>query len=397
MSSTVRLGIAGFGVAARALVPFLHPRDDVVVSAVADPSEPARDDARAIWPDCATVADVESLCRRTDVDAVYVATPTPLHAQHGLVAVANRKAVVVEKPMAVTLADGAALVGAADRASVPVIVGHSQSFEAPVRAIRRLVEDGSLGRLRAINAWYFTDWIYRPRQPEELDPTRGGGVTMRQAAHHIDIVRTIGGGMLRSVRAMTGVWDESRSADGSYSAYLEFEDGTPVTLFYSGYDHFSSTELTFGVGEAGQVLNGEYAASRRRMRGVSASGEAVLKASVDSSRQQELLRGGSAQPFFGLLLTSFEHGDVRVGPDGLLVYGDEELREVSLSNARRGRDVLLDELVWAVRDGASPQHDGLWGLANLEGCLAIQQSAHERREITLRCQVPFRSPRAANA
>ena len=49
---------------------------------------------------------------------------------------------------------------------------------------------------------------------------------------------------------MTGMWDESRPVVGCHAAFLEFEDGTAATAVYSGYDHFNSRELTFGVGEA---------------------------------------------------------------------------------------------------------------------------------------------------
>jgi len=283
MPAPVRLGVAGFGVAGRVLLPFVDQHPDVVVTAVADPREQARAEALSLVGGSA-VATVEELCQRDDVDAVYVATPTQLHAEHAVLAASSGKAVVVEKPMATSIAEALAIVEAADSAGVTLVVGHSQSFEAPVRAMRDLVAGGSLGRLRAINAWYFTDWMYRPRHPDELDPDQGGGVTMRQAAHHVDIVRHLGGGLLRSVRAMTGVWDPSRRSDGSYSAYLEFEDSTPATVFYSGYDHFPSAELTFGLGEAGQPLGEDYAVARRRLREVhSPEGELALKTGASAA------------------------------------------------------------------------------------------------------------------
>jgi phthalate 4,5-cis-dihydrodiol dehydrogenase len=392
MPAPVRLGVAGFGVAGRVLLPFVDQHPDVVVTAVADPREQARAEALSLVGGSA-VATVEELCQRDDVDAVYVATPTQLHAEHAVLAASSGKAVVVEKPMATSIAEALAIVEAADSAGVTLVVGHSQSFEAPVRAMRDLVAGGSLGRLRAINAWYFTDWMYRPRHPDELDPDQGGGVTMRQAAHHVDIVRHLGGGLLRSVRAMTGVWDPSRRSDGSYSAYLEFEDSTPATVFYSGYDHFPSAELTFGLGEAGQPLGEDYAVARRRLREVhSPEGELALKtgASSGGSRQLELLRTGDAQPFFGLVVVSCEGGDVRVSPDGLLVYDDQARRAVSLADQRLGREVLLDELVAAVRSGRPAQHDGCWGLANLEVCVAIRDSALRRQEVDLHYQVALR-------
>ena len=49
-----------------------------------------------------------------------------------------------------------------------------------------------------INAQYYTDFLYRPRRPEELDTARGGGAVFNQAAHQVDIVRLLGGGQRQS-------------------------------------------------------------------------------------------------------------------------------------------------------------------------------------------------------
>ena len=73
----------------------------------------------------------------------------------------------------------------------------------------------------------FTDWMHRPRLPEELDVQQGGGPVFRQASHQVDIVRYIAGGLVRSVRANVVQLDSARGAPGAYTVYLEFEDGTP--------------------------------------------------------------------------------------------------------------------------------------------------------------------------
>jgi len=95
MPAPVRLGVAGFGVAGRVLLPFVDQHPDVVVTAVADPREQARAEALSLVGGSA-VATVEELCQRDDVDAVYVATPTQLHAEHAVLAASSGKAVVVE-------------------------------------------------------------------------------------------------------------------------------------------------------------------------------------------------------------------------------------------------------------------------------------------------------------
>ena len=80
---------------------------------------------------------------------------------------------------------------AARRAGVHLVVGHSHSFDAPVRRLRELIASGEFGAVRMINAINYTDYLYRPRRPEELDTAQGGGAVFNQAAHQVDMVRLI--------------------------------------------------------------------------------------------------------------------------------------------------------------------------------------------------------------
>ncbi len=66
----------------------------------------------------------------------------------------------------------------------------------------------------------------------------------------------------------------------------------------------------------------------------------------------------------------------------------EEKREVALPSGQTGRDAVVAELYAAVVEGVPPAHGGLWGKANLEVCLAVLQSARERREVRLHHQTP---------
>ena len=90
---------------------------------------------------------------------------------------------------------------AAERNGVQLLCGHTHSFDPPIRKMREIVRSGELGRLTMIHTWNYTDLMYRPRMPHELDPSRGGGAVFIQAPHQVDVVRLIGGGMVRSVRA----------------------------------------------------------------------------------------------------------------------------------------------------------------------------------------------------
>jgi phthalate 4,5-cis-dihydrodiol dehydrogenase len=251
--------------------------------------------------------------------------------------------------------------------------------------MRQIIESGELGPLGMINSWYFTDWIYRGRRPAELQTELGGGVVYRQGAHHFDIARLLGGGLVRSVRAVTGLWDSSRLTEGAYSAFLQFEDGAAAMLAFNGYDHFRTTELGYPIGEGGNDVElGAYAEARLALA-AHPSDELALK-QARRSRQP----GQRHQAFYGLTIVSCERGDIRQSPDGLLIYGDSARREELLPNMT-GRDLMFDELYQAVAEDVPPPHDGRWGLATLEVQLAVLESARQRREVFPSYQVAYRA------
>jgi phthalate 4,5-cis-dihydrodiol dehydrogenase len=94
----------------------------------------------------------------------------------------------------------------------------------------------------------------------------------------------------------------------------------------------------------------------------------------------------------GLLIVSCERGDIRHSKYGLYVYDDDGLHDIDLTPDRNlgpsGRRGELEEFYEGVVNGKRLYHDGVWGMGTLEVCLAIMQSAKERREIQLTHQVP---------
>jgi phthalate 4,5-cis-dihydrodiol dehydrogenase len=239
-----------------------------------------------------------------------------------------------------------------------------------------------------LHTWYYTDWLYRPRNPEELDTALGGGVTFRQGAHQVDLLRWIGGGLVRSVRAATGAWDPSRPTEGSHVMFLTFQNGAAATAVYSGYDHFHTTELTYGVDERGRAVDHTaHGRARAALRAAGSEGETALKRGLGYGSGGGLGSSAPYSSFYGLTLVTCERGDIRQTRRGPRVYGDERRWDVRLSPRRTGRDVLVAEAYDAVRGARPPAHDGRWGRANLEACLAALQSAREDREIRLAHQV----------
>lgn len=388
----IRLGVAGLGRAFTLMLPTLVGDRRVRLAAAADP----RPGARAMFEKdfgARTHESVEALCGDSGIDAVYVATPHELHARHACLAAASGKHVLVEKPMALSLDECRAMIDAADKAGVTLTVGHSHSFDRPVLRAREIIRSGEFGRVNLITSLNYTDFMYRFRRPEELVTDRGGGVVFSQAAHQIDVVRLLGGGRLRSIRAVTGAWDRARPSEGAYTALLTFEDGAAASIVYSGYGHFDSDELMEWIGESGQAKDrAAHGAARRALSQAAGAGqEAEFKAARNYGGSGYKSMSANAAPawhqHFGFVVASCDRADLRPTPSGVMIYGDLEKRFEELPRPAVPRAEVIDELHAAIFGGKAPLHGGAWAMATMEACLALLQSAREQREIRLAHQV----------
>lgn len=382
----LQLGIAGFGAAARAFVPAMRKHGGFALVAAAEPSPTVAAGIGAEFG-LAVYDSLGAMLAEGDVDAVYVATPTELHVDHVLQAIASGKHVLVEKPMAASLADARRMVEAAEAAGVVFLVGHSHSYDLPIMKMREIIASGELGRVRMVHTWCYTDWVHRPRRPDELDGALGGGVTFRQGSHQFDILRLLCGGLVKSVRARTFDWDPARRTTGAHTVCLDFEDGAVATAVYNGYGGLSSIDLCFDVSEWGLHQPASNRAWARANAVQSTGDELVAK---QQRAKTAIPAAAPFQPFFGLTLVSCERGDIRQSPTGLLIADANGTREIALPTDQSPRDLVMAEFHAAITGAAPAVHDGRWGLANLAVCEAVVASSLERRELPVGDQVAVR-------
>lgn len=324
----------------------------------------------------------DALLDDAEIDAVYIATPHQFHADQSIAALKAGKHVLVEKPMATSIADCAAMAAAAEAAGKVLVVGPSHGFDEPVQRAALLVGSGRFGPLRMVTAFNFTDFIYRPRRPEELDDRRGGGVVYSQAAHQIDVVRRIVGQPVSAIRAVTGNWDPRRPGDGAYTALLNFAGGAAASLTYSGYAHYDSDELAGWISELGYVKDPDrYGEARRVLAGLSRTDEQQAKL----SRTYGAASGASAKAphheHFGFVLVSCERADLKLLPTGIGIYGDETRKFLDIAPPPIARAGVIDEFAAAILDRAKPVHDARWGLETMACCIALIESSRRAVEI----------------
>lgn len=393
MGQTLRLGVAGLGRAFMLMLPTLmrHPRVRLV--AACDPRAAARDCFARDF-EAATYENIEALCADPNVNAVYIASPHQFHVDHVRVAAAHGKHILVEKPMALSIADCQAMIAAARDAGVRLVIGHSHSFDLPYLRTRALIDTGAFGAVRMITALNFTDYLYRPRRPEELDTAQGGGAVFSQAPHQIEIVRLLAGTPATSVRAAAGVWDKARPTEGAYTAQLTFAGGAVASLTYSGYGHFDSDELHGWIGEMGYARDpADHGSARRRLRRVRGpTEESALKDSRAygtnvSAADIRAMGLPPAHNHFGLVIVSCEAGDLRPTPTGVHIHADDARRFEELPPPAVPRAEVFDEFAAAALDGVAPLHSGEWGMATVEVCLALLASSETGREVALHRQI----------
>lgn len=381
-SDPVRLGVAGLGRAFMLMVPTFQRDPRIRLVAAAAPRAESRAAFEAEFGGRGHPS-VEALAADPEVEAIYVATPHQMHAEHVCAALDGGKHVLVDKPLSVSMDDADRMVEAAERAGRHLIVGPSHSFDAPVALARRLIEGGTHGAVRMVQALNYTDFLYRPRRPEELRTEEGGGVLFSQGVHQIDIVRLLCGGLARQVQAMTGAWDPERATEGAYSALVSFEGGAFATLTYSGYAHFDSDVWMDGVGELGAPKSPDgYGGARRALAGLDPEAEARLK-TTRTFGQGAAPAEARHHEHFGPVIALCDRADLRLTPDGVEVSGDTERRFEAAPRGDVPRVEVVDALVGAVRDGRAPVQSGAWGRASLELCHAILEAARTGAPVTL--------------
>jgi phthalate 4,5-cis-dihydrodiol dehydrogenase len=399
---TLKLGMVGIGVGGADTLPFLEamPQIELVGGADINPVIRARFQER--YPHAKVFGSVEEICRDPAVDAVLIATPPRFHAAHVITAAKHGKHVLVYRPMALSMSEAMQVAEAADQNKIKLVVAHTRGYTASVRTMRKIVDSGMIGRVRAIHMWDYSDWMLTSRSADDKDVGDGGGLPLKRAPDQVETVRVLNGGKLRSVRAMTGQWMPDRPMPGYYCAYLEFDDGTPCTIVHNGYGYFVGSELG-----RGQVPGGPKLEQRMNLRNALRAGtrdeegeEQDKRLGGREEKRTQMLRGDWPPPVPSeapsRLLVSCERGDMRYSDRGIYIYDDVGLHEVELLAAPERAVVQLQELYDVVIKGKTMFRDAWWEIATEEVCYAIMQSASERREVSLVHQMPIPNDYAAD-
>jgi predicted dehydrogenase len=226
----LRIAVAGAGLIGRRHIELIGQRGDCELAAIVDPAPSALALAReAGVPLHQSLAELFASERP---DGVIAATPNSMHVQNGVDCVAHGVPVLIEKPVADSIEDARRLIDAADRAKVPVLVGHHRRHSPILEKAREIVQEGMLGRIVAVmgSAMFYKPDSYFDDGPWRREP--GGGPILINMIHEVDDLRSICG-EIAEVQALASNAIRGFAVEDTVALNLRFASGALGTFMLS--------------------------------------------------------------------------------------------------------------------------------------------------------------------
>jgi len=336
----VRVAVVGCGYWGSKHVRVLSLDQDVDLVVLVDPRPERRADLLRSFPAAVGVASLAEALPM--VDAVVIATPPTSHARLGLESLRAGKHVLVEKPLATSVADAKELIAAAEQAGVVLMVGHTFEYNATVWALRDFIADGVLGDVFYLDSARLNLGLYQSDV----------NVIWDLAPHDVSIFNHL-----------LGTVPDAVSAWGASHAHSYYEDVAYVRLSYKELDVTGQLHVSW--------------LDPCKVRRVTVVGSKQMLVFNDMSTEERL--------------RIYDKGVAKAQP----VAGEgERLHEAPVTYRYGGISspyipvteplVVQDRhFVECCRTGASPQTDGADGLAVVQVLAAASLSLREARTVQL--------------
>src|SRR4051812_13767916 len=220
--SSARIAVAGAGYIGLAHSDAIERSTTCALSAIVDPSPAAQ--ARAEMSGVPRYKSLDDLFSADKPDGVVLATPNPLHVPHALACIAARVPMLLEKPIAPTVAEAEALVRAADAAQATVLIGHHRAHSPIMAKAKAVIDTGQLGRLVAVmgSATFFKPDQYFIDGPWRREP--GAGPILINMIHEVHSLRMLCGEIV-AVQALASNTIRGFAVEDSVSISLRFANG----------------------------------------------------------------------------------------------------------------------------------------------------------------------------
>ena len=185
---SLRFGLIGYGLFGRHHARAIAQAPGATLAAIACRSRETADAARKDYPDAAVELDYRALLARRDIHAVDIVVPNDLHEQVGVAALEAGKDVLLEKPLAPTLAACDRLIETAHRTGRVLSIGHELRLSSQWGRVKALLDAGEIGEPTYAHVSLFR-FPYRPGSAGwRHEAERVGSWVLEELVHHFDLV-----------------------------------------------------------------------------------------------------------------------------------------------------------------------------------------------------------------
>lgn len=333
---TIHVGLIGGGNISSTHARAVDSIPDAKVVAVYGPN-PAKTGNLGNAHHAAVYGNLETLLTHRPMEMVIIGSPSGLHADEGIAAARHGLHVLVEKPIDISTERADALIDACDHANVRCGVIFQERFHPENLKIKKLIEEGGLGRLLLVNAhvpWYRPPEYYTKSRWHGLRAVDGGGALMNQGVHTVDFLLWMIGDVA-NVQARTATVLQQMECEDTALAILEFANGAFGTL---------------------QVTTAEYPGYERRVEITGTEGTVVLEGDRIVAADLRHKREGLLSP-----------------PPASAGVGERATSAVV--NDISGHRAAIENFMRAVREGGKLNCDGREGRRSLELVERIYKAA----------------------
>ena len=226
----IRIAVAGAGYIGQAHMDVARASPSCMLSAVVDPSPAAS--ALAAQAGVPLYASLEELIAKDRPDGVVLATPNQLHVPHALTCIAAGLPILLEKPIAPTVAEAESLLRVVDERGAKVLIGHHRAHSPIMAKAREVVASGQLGRLVTVvgSATFYKPDQYYADAPWRKEP--GAGPILLNMIHEVHNLRMLCGDIV-AVQAFASSATRHFAVEDTVAINLRFANGALGTFMLS--------------------------------------------------------------------------------------------------------------------------------------------------------------------
>jgi len=256
---SVSIALIGCGaVAERMHLPEYAQSQDAQIVACVDVVEEKAQHLAELAGGAEVYTDYHDALALEDVQAADICLPNYLHAPVAIAAAEAGKHILCEKPMTLSMADARAMLDAAEKAGVTLMIRQSTRFAPPYGKVKQVVDSGVLGKLNTLRGvhCHAGPEFWTPNYQWFLTKAQGGGAALDMGIHICDFILWLVGKEVVEVTGFVGTLEKDIEVDDNLIALMRFDDGT--------FAFFQASWTVKPMGDSSLTIHGERGVLRLR-------------------------------------------------------------------------------------------------------------------------------------